>query len=142
MWANYADKHKGVCLVFNKDELEFQPLNTVVDGIAVNKPTGPHEVKYTKKYLDSNPLSNELNQVNFLTTKFDVWKNEKEYRYISSRSGSYKFEINSLQEIIFGLRISPSAIKTIRNIYKDNETISYRQIELNDSEFGFRLKEL
>ncbi|MBD3340497.1 MAG: DUF2971 domain-containing protein [Candidatus Lokiarchaeota archaeon] len=140
MWANYADNHKGLCLVFKKDKLAFHGI--LLNNTAISDPTGPHEITYTHKYLDEDPLNRKLTIETFLTTKFDIWINENEFRYISPKPGNYVFNIESLHEIIFGLRTSPSAIKTIKNIYRNQDKIKYKQIVLSDDKFGFRLKEI
>lgn len=141
MWSNYADKHKGICLVFDTSKLKFE--NKIIDDTLIGAPTGPHEITYTKKYLDSDPLKKELNQDSFLTTKFDIWVNEKEFRFISPLPGNFVFEGNSLVEVVFGLRSSPESKETIKKIICDKYCdTKFKQIELLKNEFGFILKDI
>jgi hypothetical protein len=140
MWANYADDHKGICLVFDSAQLKFEPKGKKINGTF--NPTGPFEITYSDKYLDLDPLNRELNQDSFLTTKFCKWLNEKEYRYISAKPGSYYFSVNSLVKIVFGLRISPDSKETIKKIVDNRyDNVKYNQIDLLEDRFGFSLKE-
>ena len=142
MWANYANDHKGLCLMFDSERIEFQPKEKVVNGTIILNPTGPHKIEYTDKYLDIDPFEKKLTQQTFLTTKFDKWINEKEFRFISSKPGNYTFNIDSLQKIVFGLRASKDAIETVRTIFSNIADIGYQQIVLSKNKFGFKLKEL
>ncbi|MFA6597454.1 MAG: DUF2971 domain-containing protein [Ignavibacteriaceae bacterium] len=140
MWANYADKHKGVCLVFDKAKLSFTQKESIINGTYIGDPNGPHMVAYTDKYLDLDPLSKKLNQDSFLTTKFKKWSAEKEYRFISPRAGNCCFNPNSLLEVIFGLRISPDSKETIKKIVNVGYVnVRFRKINLLSDKFGFTL---
>ena len=135
MWSNYANRHKGICLIFDSDNLFVCKYKGKGPFIL---PSGPREVKYTDKYLDEDPLLKELNSKTFLTTKFQQWSNEKEYRYISSAAGNYNFNPEKLIEIVFGLRILPEAKETIKKIvnkfYKTE--IKYSKIIMEKRKFA------
>jgi hypothetical protein len=85
MWSHYADGHKGLCLVFKTEQIDLTPVDKFANGIAIVDPKPPHEVTYIDKYLDGDPLKNELRRNAFLTTKFKKWSAEKEFRFIGAR---------------------------------------------------------
>lgn len=142
MWANYGENHKGICLTFESTILEnsLTPKERENNGAVICKPSGPHPISYTYNYLDSNPLNKELDQISFLTTKFDKWKNEKEFRFISARAGNYSFNKNSLLQVTFGLRISNDSKEVIKKIVDERYgNIQFRQIKLQNDKFGLEL---
>ena len=120
MWSHYASNHKGVCLCF-KAELKDEELGFYFDSefLPLN------EVKYREDFPEPvnmlNPDKNELKYfMDFLTTKYDDWEYEKEYRLFVPNMGQnakslkqYKKEY--LEGIIFGLC---TPIESIRQIYE------------------------
>jgi hypothetical protein len=90
MWSHYTEKHSGICLVFNTDDL----LQRV------------HRITYVKEY----PILNyyeliENNQTDKIyTIKYAVWEYEGEYRIIGRAKGKVRFMENSLKEIYMGCR--------------------------------------
>jgi len=97
-WSHYADRHRGLCL-----------------GFDVNAPV--HRVKYVKYRL--KPDSGSLRQndsaaqkyvMRILTTKFEHWRYEDEYRVfpelkVKDERGLYFFEFGKefvLREVIVG----------------------------------------
>lgn len=141
MWSHYANKHRGVCLVFN-DNLQFvTPPHMNSDEAIVAHPNGPHPVTYTRKYYNEDPLEHQVTATNFLTTKFDTWGYEHEQRFISPKSGAYHFNKQSLTQVIFGLRTTPDLKSTIRNIVENDPTYSveFLKVELAEGDFAFEL---
>jgi hypothetical protein len=139
MWSHYANDHKGICIKFDTEKLEFTPKVTIADGVLITKPKGPFKVKYTYKYLDLDPLQKELDHNSFLTTKFEEWKNEKEERYIAARAGNYLFEKNSLLQITFGLRTSLEAKETIMKLSQGYSNVVFKQISLSENSFDIKI---
>lgn len=117
MWAHYGDKHKGVCLGFD-----------VVDG-------APKEVRYTPDrltdLLSNKPTLKDMGHEALeilLTTKYEDWSYEREWRVIhalkaenkDSSSGLHFLpsygEIFALREVILGHRCEwtvPGAAKAV-----------------------------
>jgi hypothetical protein len=100
MWAHYAEKHKGVCLVFdvNKDNL--------------------FRVNYSNKLVKFNRKRNLTynDAVNIASTKYYKWNYEREYRkFVKLESSKFdnnnKFYFESfsedikLVEVILGYKI-------------------------------------
>ena len=90
MWSHYADKHKGICLLYDSELLGLEPREKIQDATIIANPNGPYKVEYSDQYLNEDPLSQELTQQSFLTTKSRNWNDEKEYRYISPKSNPFK----------------------------------------------------
>lgn len=112
-WAHYADRHKGVCLVFS---VEDSLLNDVVYR------------KYKK--LHTGILKNDIHQV----IKFSEWSYEKEMRLTLSLNdemvvkdgGAYFIQFNDavfgkikLTEIVFGANASDQDITEIYELMKN-----------------------
>lgn len=139
MWSNYADNHKGICLIFN-DKIRFLFKDEKTSNIIVGEPSGPYKIQYIKKYLDEYPDARELTVNTFLTSKFNIWENEKEFRFISGSNGNHFFYKESLEEVIFGLRTSNDAKYTIKNIVSRNfPNIKYKKIILKKDEFDIEV---
>jgi hypothetical protein len=74
MWAHYADKHRGVCLEFSRDEKVFD---------------GTYKVVYCAEYPAFDPGEREISQILLpLITKSDDWKYENEFRIIAQERAS------------------------------------------------------
>lgn len=125
MWSHYASNHEGVCLCF-KAELKDEELGFYFDSEFLPL----HEVKY-KEYFPKpinmlNPDKNEFKSfMDFLTTKYDDWKYENEYRLIVPNMGQKKrltkqYEKKSLEGIIFGLCTSRDNIRQVYEIIDEN----------------------
>lgn len=129
MWAQYADNHSGVCLVFNKSEFkaEFEKMNCQNENIKI---IADRKVSYTN-YLHELELgmTDEINtkvhdgnfrhyylddeRLEFLFLKCEDYRDELEYRFalIDSTLKSPADEVfvdfgKSLKAIILGQRFS------------------------------------
>jgi hypothetical protein len=76
-WSHYTDKHKGLCLGFD-----------VPDHFLA-------KVDYVKERLSQNGEINEELMLKFLTTKFEHWSYEKEYRLFVDLKEKDKMEITT-----------------------------------------------
>ena len=67
-WAHYADRHRGLCLGFEVKEEQLEMLLPV---------------KYVKnrKVINASELNAKL-LFELLSTKYDAWKHEEEYRLV------------------------------------------------------------
>lgn len=123
MWAHYADNHKGVCLVFDKETL-LKELNTIspdkyliFKGIVqykdfIKEPPTFYETAKNRNFDNKNYLLKHLNtrKIDLFFTKDKQWSDEYEYRivlfYKKERKKNIKNEyinINkSLENIILG----------------------------------------
>jgi hypothetical protein len=118
MWSNYADKHRGICLIFDwKIHKEF------FMGYKVIYESSIQEISY-----DGNGLL-EISKA-FLT-KLNHWSYEHEVRAILKLNNGNNqiaaFNPKALKGIIFGERILPIDKKTILNIIKTH--LDYKDID-------------
>lgn len=137
MWSHYADKHKGVCLVFDvKSDLSF--FST------------PFKVEYQSKYPKINYVRDKINEKplssqSVFATKSKDWEYEDEIRIIkdihsfNEFRGEIYFNKTCLVEVIFGYKLSKDKEKT--NFLKDyfkgfGYNIEFSEIKLKDHEFG------
>ncbi len=101
MWAQYADNHKGVCLVFDRAKLVERMQNHFGERLRAGKGVlihGPVEYIHDQLYYPSRSLSHdELHQMGvedyvkshrerfarqLYLTKTGDWANEQEYRFV------------------------------------------------------------
>jgi hypothetical protein len=101
MWSHYADNHKGYILEFEFDENSFKPIDK---NSNYNPSIDLIKVKYTSKPKNQS-IDSATNFVQ-LTNKSKFWKYEKEFRFISSFYGRYKYENSCLKTIFLGANIS------------------------------------
>ena len=138
MWAQYGSNHKGVCLMFDKKNLDM----TIKKELMKNFYTYCGSVKYTDKLIDeelsninfkivksigiANSITNRIyNHIeDFFFKKAEDWQNEREYRYLLVPKNEIEDEIidvpisNSLRVIILGSEIDERNEKEIEEIAK------------------------
>ena len=110
MWAHYADKHSGVCLVFDKskfiNEVKLLYSTPLYKEIDYKGPMWVHP-NYFEQYLTKSEQEIlQAFQNPLLFTKHIDWQCENEFRIIVFQK---KFEIrinNCLTKIIFGPSIN------------------------------------
>lgn len=129
MWAQYANNHKGVCLVFDKNEFT-KAFEKSKDKNPAIKILNSKKIDYTN-YLDEvqSELTDEINVKNkgndyshyfldeerlkYLFIKCEDYRDENEYRFVmvnsSLKSPADEFYVDfetSLKGIIYGQRFS------------------------------------
>ena len=137
MWAHYADKYKGICLVFDKSEL-FREAN--IDNINFFY----DEIKYCEliEYPQFNPeLFKEKSNIYFtryLTEnlgpfffqKYLNWDNEHEKRIVHFGDKSMISVKNSFRGIIVGTYFDIALIPLLRIV--SNHDLWIEQIKIVD----------
>lgn len=139
MWSQYGDNHKGICLIFKKDEFYYNLFKSI-KSINVSKNLKMaiinREITYDNQLQNlRNILSIKVrgNPKNFtkrfiemyidklLFTKLEDYKDESEYRYaVHSNSFIDKNEIyinisNTLEGIILGTKFPKEYVVNIFN---------------------------
>lgn len=94
MWAHYSAGFQGICIEFELPE-DYPDL---------------HEVTYEKDVSSITPES----PIDYLTTKLDCWKYEKEYRYISTDKEFLDIK-GMIRNIYIGGRINQNVMDDILN---------------------------
>lgn len=69
MWSHYADRHKGICLGFEVSKAHFHEVKYAVERPSIN----------VKDLVAKGQLDPSL-VMTLLSTKFEHWKYEKEFR--------------------------------------------------------------
>lgn len=132
MWSHYSDNHKGVCLKFNSS--------------VKNLGTMTAKVNYLPGYLTSNFWEAKGEAIYHLVfTKAADWKYEKEIRSIRILDkGAIDFDINQLEEIIFGCRTEETITKKIIKITSDKKYkhIKFKKAKQTKSSFALRIDKL
>lgn len=131
LWSHYADKHKGLCLGFDvPDEMA-----------AIIEYTGKKLVVDVEKLIEGGSL-NEEKMLKILTTKFEDWQYESEYRVFVNLSekdkntGFYFKDFGQdmkLCEVIIGVRC-----KTSRTIIKKYVKNYKPKVEIIKAKLSFR----
>jgi hypothetical protein len=119
MWAQYADNHSGVCLVFSKNALKrelsgkYNEFDVLHDYVSYQR----NIINYNELLTEINNLSIDeqsiknflLRNKNLLFYKPSDYQDENEFRIILQRNESSDFSVpitNSLKAIILGDRYS------------------------------------
>jgi DUF2971 family protein len=105
MWSHYGDQHRGVCVGFDRDILlEMVPKNDSGHPLY-------HEVKKVE-YTGVRPGDDDRD---CLFKKSDEWRDEDEYRIVSSMKvgsptsgpGVWSIPVAAIKEVVTGARIAP-----------------------------------
>jgi hypothetical protein len=147
MWGEYADNHKGACLIFDRKLLSFKNPNPLrINGkvrLTIGDAVGPEEVKYVESYINEDPTARELTVWSFLTTKFSCWKHEQEYRFIAGTQENYRYPEESLVGVVFGLRTETATISAVSELLSRlYSRVKLYQVVLAPGAFEFEVKEL
>ncbi len=131
MWAHYADKHQGVCLVYDLKLNENPFIDITYEKLnfgKVNYDT-PNKLNYLEdKYASIGAL---------LNSKSKDWEYESEFRISAMvNEDCYRFNPNFLKGVIFGLKFPMEEIPHFISICKQNgfDDLKYQQIERNGLE--------
>jgi len=156
MWAQYGEKHKGVCLMFDKEKFErdleiifagefdiYKRKIVYKDGLIAD---GLHSISLrsiVSKGIDQ-AIKERLtrNIERFFFKKAKDWRDEREFRYLLypkyDKGEDLYFPItNSLKVIIIGADIEEKEEKEILNIAKKLEIRVYKV----DWAYGFPMIE-
>jgi hypothetical protein len=114
LYSNYADKHRGMCLEFEVNNIENSNLK---------------EVEYCTEFkriafsLENHRQKEEIEMI--LTSKSKVWECEKEYRQIFDFKNDYSNYPGKLTRIIFGCQAKSDDIDVVINL----ENLNTKEIE-------------
>lgn len=117
MWSHYGDKHKGICIEFETDEID---LKNSRENLL------PSKVNYSLEFPEHDPfIEHDMRSLydsfrtNILLTKAKVWEYEHEFRFLSGRHGKHHFNQKAIKKIIFGAQCSfedrEKVLQTLRN---------------------------
>lgn len=124
MWGHYSNKNSGICIGYRTEDIIFNVLD---------------KVKYSKQLPilnfnsvdDLKKLSIDKKFVSVLTTKYNGWKYENEYRLLDvSGEGKYKLIPGSIKEVYFGLFCNKEKEISIRKKL-ENQNVEYFRAKIN-----------
>lgn len=128
MWSHYGDKHRGICMEFNREKLDLA-INIGVEDISYE--TKLPKIRATIKNLGNN----EENLKKIMLTKLMHWEYESEVRaavYLNeSRGNLYNYKPDILESIIFGCKTTTDDKELIRNILKLHD--KYNHVKIKDA---------
>jgi hypothetical protein len=145
MWAQYAEKHSGVCLVLDQQLLHasiaahFSPNNLFcgpveyfnsVEGPVSKDPVSAYDLLYLEDYAAGNlaeRMEDHVRRFNreLFFTKHHDWRDEWEYRWIARISDDMPRLIDirtSLHAVILGHDCPTDTAKKITQLCKPTDT--------------------
>lgn len=139
MWAQYGDKHKGVCIEINTEKLisENKDLFNIAKIKSVKyqskmKPPTVDQSKLDQESIKEYAMDFRNKNLDFLFfTKFIDWKSEHEVRilFFDKKDGDQFFSIkNSISRIILGIDFNKVYTPSIQK-YVDYDKIEKIQFE-------------
>lgn len=144
LWSHYADKHRGVALLYK-----------IPQSFIINRATkivGYSGIEYTEDSLTNWFVNNSVKfHVDYyvriikhmLTIKGPMWEYEGESRIMRAKAGQLNIDRSYLTQICFGLRTPKSDRDLIKKIVKsDYTTMDFCEIVVGGSDFGLEVKDL
>lgn len=122
MWTHYADSHTGMCLVFDKKQLN-NSLKEYCPDVGVQDIEYEQSLASADLQMDEKNLYCKSNQ-EIILRKLDCWQYEKEVRFYCHfpNSGTKRwifFDRKSLKGIIFGENMSENNRDTLMHLMSD-----------------------
>jgi hypothetical protein len=137
MWGHYADGGRGFLI-------EFYPENPWFHGKREARDSFRHLRRVEYVSSRSSAFLLDTTETEFLYTKWDVWKDEQEWRIIRNfndaakkldRLDPYQNEIllfsippDSIKGIALGFSISPEVEASIRSAVRDNLALAHVEL--------------
>lgn len=137
MWSHYADSHKGLCLIFDKDEL-IKSINENYPSIRLEEVNYRPNLPTVTIYSKGKDIHFNTDSEVFLN-KYIAWKREDElrlfYKMIEENTNrSIPFDKKSLKGIVIGEKMESDDYKTL--FYLIDNDINY------DIKWGHATKDL
>lgn len=126
LWAHYANKHQGACLVFD-NTVEEKFVTIPADDLSY----------LTVEYKKFEPVNYFQNQILALKSLFGTksadWSYEEEFRIVLlAQEGLFKFKPNFLKGVIFGLNVSKGEIVRLKTACdRENVNIFFKKANRN-----------
>ncbi len=137
MWAHYADKHSGICLIYDMKKL-LKDLREIAYDFKITPVQ--YDIRPTITLFEKNKMIDFDSDLPIISTKNSNWKYENEIRfyfrnYAIFQGDSFFIGNTSLKGIIYGYQISDEdkdAISILihndnkyQNVKEYNEVIRY-----------------
>ena len=146
LWSHYADRHKGVCLIYNIPDKYI--LENNMGGIPVEYGTNPLQdffitmVESGQFFDKQEGFIDELAKT-YLSVKDKSWSYENEYRLVIKNTGEFQLDKSFLKHVCYGLNTSPKDIDLIDSILeKFDYDIEPLRMERTENDFGIIEKKI
>jgi hypothetical protein len=145
LWSHYADKHRGICLIYNIPEeyILGQAMAAVPMDYELN-PLTNYFIKWAKssRKLTMHEFIDELAK-RYLSIKDKCWSYEDEYRLVKESPGEFQMEKSYLKYVCFGLNSSKNDRNLVENVLtKGGYKIEFLEMERTKNDFGFRERKI
>lgn len=137
MWSHYADKHKGICILFDIEE-------------DINFFTFPIKVHYPERYPNFNYIRDRNNEsaslIQFLFgNKPKNYSYEDEVRVIKASNstcnhrGKMSISKSAFKKVFFGYKMSEAPKKELYKLFTTSGyKLSFHNMYLKENDFGLR----
>lgn len=149
MWAQYAENHKGICLMFEHKQLEQK----VCDQLKAKATIFSKKIEYKDippktsfSYESDMKFPQYIEKYKDLCffTKNTDWKQEQEFRYVLI-TNQLKGDWNTPESFFFGDALKaivcgadmPLAYTPILSAFKKNSAFMVKQIQIVNGDYGF-----
>lgn len=137
MWSYYANSHNGICIEFDLSLLDETSALTRQIMMGMSK------VHYSPIRADLQHSGNLCSELNFLTSKADVWEHEHEWRLICETEKEY-LSFDCISGVYIGVNFDVTAAK-YRDLIKainTHESLSLKQCKLSLDRYQIETEEI
>lgn len=135
MWAQYADKHRGGCIVLNRNnlisnnKLDKSYFSSVEYVDVINDIKGNENYKKNYQTINDNNIDKFINEYKHLIffEKYTNWEQEHEIKLVSKDKDSISID-GCIEYVCLGLHVEDDVKRSMKDIFTD--------IEFLKAEFG------
>ena len=143
LWSHYAEKHRGVCLIYSFDDDFIRDENNGIIGRSQVTYGDDKLTNWLIGFKDKTRCFPEEFTKIYWTVKSHVWEYEKEVRLVRNATGVLTIPSGSIEQICFGLDTPPEQIALIQKLAADYAGCrSFARMVPEDSDFGMRLEKM
>ena len=120
MWAHYGDKHRGVCVLLDRDTFihENKKIIDIKGRVKYTNELKKPEINLsTIQEIDDSTVDNLIKELrnSIFFTKLKDWRYENEYRIVNYRHPETEFASikDSIVGIVLGMRVNDNYLPTI-----------------------------
>ena len=145
LWSHYADRHKGVCLVYNIPEQYI--LEEAMAAVPMDYKSNPlinFFLTWSKssKKLTPREFMDELAR-KYLSIKDKCWSYEDEYRLIRENPGEFRIEKSFLKFVCYGLNTPNKDRNLIESVLENSGyKIELYEMERTRNDFGIKERKI
>lgn len=135
MWGNYADKHNGICIEYDKTKPLFNLAQKVIYRNRVFTVSVDEESKVSKEFLEKEFLK-------VIANKFVEWKYEKEYRIFLKANCTVTYNTDSIKAIYFGVGCNERRMNEVFEATKHLDHLIFFKADLEPHKYEMKFRKL